>query len=31
MTEIVRQSLTAYGAPLCETIADCPQPRRALN
>jgi D-arabinose 1-dehydrogenase-like Zn-dependent alcohol dehydrogenase len=27
MTELVRQSLTAYGAPLCETIADCPQPR----
>ena len=27
MTELVRQSLTAYGTPLCETIADCPQPR----
>ena len=27
MTQLVRQSLTAYGAPLCETIADCPQPR----
>jgi alcohol dehydrogenase, propanol-preferring len=27
MTELVRQSLTAYGAPLCETIADCPPPR----
>jgi alcohol dehydrogenase len=22
-----RQSLTAYGAPLCETVADCPQPK----
>ena len=29
MTELVRQSLTAYGAPLCETIADCPQPRES--
>src|SRR5215471_18929909 len=27
MTQIVRQSLTAYGAPLCETIVDCPQPQ----
>ena len=27
MTKLVRQSLTAYGAPLCETIADCPEPR----
>jgi alcohol dehydrogenase len=27
MTRLVRQSLVAYGAPLCETIADCPQPR----
>ena len=27
MTELRRQSLTAYGAPLCETIVDCPQPR----
>ncbi len=27
MTQLVRQSLTAYGAPLCETIVDCPQPR----
>src|SRR5215469_2522437 len=27
MTELVRQSLVAYGAPLCETVADCPQPR----
>ena len=22
-----RQSLTAYGAPLCETVVDCPEPR----
>jgi alcohol dehydrogenase len=27
MTRLVRQSLVAYGAPLCETIADCPEPR----
>ena len=27
MTQLVRQSLTAYGAPLCETIVDCPEPR----
>ena len=27
MTQLVRQSLTAYGAPLCETVADCPEPR----
>jgi alcohol dehydrogenase len=27
MTKLVRQSLTAYGAPLCETVADCPEPR----
>jgi len=26
MTKLRRQSLTAYGAPLCETIVDCPQP-----
>src|SRR5262245_8309868 len=26
MTKLHRQSLTAYGAPLCETIVDCPQP-----
>ena len=24
-----RQSLTAYAAPLCETIADIPEPRGA--
>jgi propanol-preferring alcohol dehydrogenase len=29
MTGLVRQSLTAYGAPLCETIADCPQPQNS--
>ena len=28
MTKLRRQSLTAYGAPLCETIVDCPQPTR---
>src|SRR5579871_3803688 len=27
MTQLRRQSLVAYGAPLCETIVDCPQPR----
>jgi alcohol dehydrogenase len=27
MTRLVRQSLTAYGAPLCETVVDCPEPR----
>jgi alcohol dehydrogenase len=27
MTQLVRQSLVAYGAPLCETIADGPEPR----
>jgi D-arabinose 1-dehydrogenase-like Zn-dependent alcohol dehydrogenase len=27
MTKLLRQSLTAYGAPLCETIVECPQPR----
>jgi len=27
MTRLVRQSLVAYGAPLCETVADAPEPR----
>ena len=27
MTQLIRQSLTAYAAPLCETVADIPQPR----
>jgi alcohol dehydrogenase len=27
MTRLHRQSLVAYGAPLCETIVDCPAPR----
>src|SRR5262245_20370859 len=27
MTQFRRQSLTAYQAPLCETIAELPQPR----
>jgi alcohol dehydrogenase, propanol-preferring len=27
MTKMRRQSLVAYGQPLCETIADCPTPR----
>jgi alcohol dehydrogenase len=27
MTKLRRQSLTEYGAPLCETIADLPEPR----
>jgi alcohol dehydrogenase len=27
MTKFHRQSLVAYGQPLCETVADCPTPR----
>jgi hypothetical protein len=27
MTQMYRQSLVAYGQPLCETVADCPSPR----
>jgi alcohol dehydrogenase len=27
MTKLLRQSLVAYGAPLCKTIVDCPKPR----
>jgi D-arabinose 1-dehydrogenase-like Zn-dependent alcohol dehydrogenase len=27
MTQMRRQSLVAYGAPLCETISDCPEPK----
>jgi D-arabinose 1-dehydrogenase-like Zn-dependent alcohol dehydrogenase len=27
MTKLIRQSLTAYAAPLCETIVDCPTPQ----
>src|SRR6202142_604830 len=27
MTKMHRQSLVAYGEPLCETIVDCPAPR----
>ena len=27
MTKMHRQSLVAYGEPLCETIVDCPTPR----
>jgi alcohol dehydrogenase, propanol-preferring len=27
MTLLRRQSLTAYGAPLCETVVECPQPQ----
>jgi alcohol dehydrogenase len=27
MTQLTRQSLVAYGAPLCETVADAPEPR----
>src|SRR5215831_18066020 len=26
MTTLRRQSLTAYAAPLCETVVDCPEP-----
>jgi D-arabinose 1-dehydrogenase-like Zn-dependent alcohol dehydrogenase len=27
MMKLRRQSLVAYGAPLCETVVDCPQPQ----
>ena len=27
MTKLRRQSLVAYGAPLCETVIDCPRPQ----
>jgi D-arabinose 1-dehydrogenase-like Zn-dependent alcohol dehydrogenase len=27
MTQMRRQSLVAYGAPLCETVVDCPEPK----
>jgi D-arabinose 1-dehydrogenase-like Zn-dependent alcohol dehydrogenase len=27
MTKMLRQSLVAYGQPLCETVVDCPSPR----
>jgi D-arabinose 1-dehydrogenase-like Zn-dependent alcohol dehydrogenase len=27
MTKLFRQSLVAYGQPLCETVVDCPEPR----
>jgi len=27
MTQVHRQSLTAYGAPLCETVVDAPRPQ----
>jgi alcohol dehydrogenase, propanol-preferring len=27
MTKMRRQSLVAYGAPLCETVVDCPKPQ----
>ncbi len=27
MISLRRQSLTAYGAPLCETVVECPEPR----
>src|SRR6202020_1919772 len=29
MSQMHRQSLVAYGEPLCETIVDCPAPRGA--
>jgi propanol-preferring alcohol dehydrogenase len=29
MTLMTRQSLTAYAAPLCETVVDCPQPQKS--
>src|SRR5262245_64046949 len=27
MTQLRRQSLTAYAVPLCETVVECPQPK----
>ena len=27
MTKMRRESLVAYGQPLCETVVDCPSPR----
>src|SRR5919204_543693 len=27
MTQLRRQSLTAYATPLCETVVECPQPK----
>src|SRR4051812_50053837 len=27
MTQMIRQSLTAYATPLCETIVEAPEPR----
>src|ERR1700693_754687 len=27
MTQLRRQSLTAYATPLCETVVECPAPR----
>lgn len=27
MTKLIRQSLTAYASPLCETVVDCPIPQ----
>src|SRR5271167_3738388 len=27
MTKMYRESLVAYGQPLCETTVDCPKPR----
>jgi alcohol dehydrogenase, propanol-preferring len=29
MTKLRRQSLLAYGAPLVDTVVDCPQPQRS--
>ena len=29
MTLMTRQSLTAYAAPLCETVVDCPKPQKS--
>jgi hypothetical protein len=26
MTRMIRQSMTAYAAPLCETVVDAPEP-----
>jgi hypothetical protein len=26
MTQLIRQSLTAYATPLCETVAEVPEP-----
>ena len=31
MRQMHRQSLTAYGHPLCETVVECPSPRGSVS